>query len=93
MMWSCLDEKKMLWCYDDYSLRATSCGLYFTLAASFARACSSFGGEACSRLLFVLQTHHDQDGDDHDQGGDDHDQYGDGHDQGGDDLDQDGDDH
>ena len=26
-------------------LRATSCGLYFTLAANFAKACSSFGGE------------------------------------------------
>ena len=66
--------------------------MYFTLAASFARACSSFGGEACSRLLFVLQPQYDQDGDDHDQCADDQGQDGDDQDQDSDDQDQDGND-
>ena len=37
-----------------YSLLATSCGLYFTRAASLARACSSLAGDPWRRLFFVL---------------------------------------
>ena len=37
-----------------YLLLATSCGLYFTRAASLARACSSLAGDPWRRLFFVL---------------------------------------